>query len=137
MAKFRKENVLLNVLVGTGLYLLDSVRDRLSDQVGDISDRARDSYGDLRDRAKDAFEEGSDRVSRAADVLRGEDHRGLGTAAALLIGVGVGIGVGMLFAPAAGEETRSNLAEKVQDFGGRMKDRFKENEGGNTGTYGA
>lgn len=135
MAKLRKENVLLNVLVGTGLYLLDAVRDRLSDQVGDIGDRAKDTYGDLRDRAKDAYDEGSDRVSRAADVLRGEDHRGLSTVAALLVGVGVGLGVGMLFAPASGEETRNNLADKVQDFGGRVKDRFKENE--STGTYGA
>jgi len=135
MARLRKENILLNVLVGTGLSLLDAVRDRLSNQVGDIGDRARDGYSDLRDRARDAYEEGSDRVSRAADVLRGEDHRGLSTAAALLIGVGVGIGVGMLFAPSSGEEMRNNLADKVQDFGGRVKDRFKENEG--TGTYGA
>jgi hypothetical protein len=76
-------------------------------------------------------------VSRASDVIRGEDHRGVSTAAALLIGVGVGVGVGMLLAPASGEETRSNLSNKVHEFGDRMRDRFSErNQPSGTGTYG-
>ena len=80
--RLRKENILWNVLLGTGVYLIDSLRDRLSNGFDDISDRARDTYG-----------EASRRVSRASDVIRGEDHHGVNTAVALLLGVGVGVGV--------------------------------------------
>jgi|SRR5579864_3128387 len=113
--RLRKENILWNVLLGTGVYLIDSLRDRLAEGVDDISDRARDTYS-----------EASKRVSRASDVIRGEDHHHLSTAAALLIGVGVGVGVGMLLAPASGEETRSNISNKVQEFGDRVRDKFND-----------
>jgi hypothetical protein len=113
--RLRKENILWNVLLGTGVYLIDSLRERLAEGVEDISDRARDTYS-----------EASKRVSRASNVIRGEDHRGLSTAAALLIGVGVGVGVGMLLAPASGEETRSNISNKVQEFGDRVRDKFND-----------
>jgi YtxH-like protein len=112
--KMRKENILTNVLLGTGLYLLDSMRDRLSDSVDDLRGRARDTY-----------DEASDRVSRATDVIRGEDHSGLNTGLAVLIGVGIGVGVGMLLAPASGEETR----QKIQDSISGRRDPA-------TGTYG-
>jgi hypothetical protein len=119
--KLRKENILLNVLLGTGLYLLDSLRERVADNVGDFSSEARS-------RAQDFFDTASDRASRASDVIRGREHRGLSTAAAVLIGVGIGVGVGILLAPASGEETRDNIA-------GKMRDRFtREQE--STGTYG-
>lgn len=134
--KSRKENILMNVLLGTGLYLLDSVRDRFADSVEDLRGRTRESYEDLRSKAKDGYEVASDRVSRATEVLRGEDSSLLSTTAALLIGVGIGVGVGMLLAPASGEETRSNIADKVQDFGGKVRDRFSR-EAEATGTYGA
>ena len=122
--KLRKENILWNVLIGTGVYLLDSLRDRLSEGIDDLTDRARDTY-----------DEASRRASRATEVIRGEDHRGMGTAAALLIGVGVGVGVGLLLAPASGEETRSSISNKVQEFGDRVRDRFNEGgrESGNVG----
>jgi hypothetical protein len=113
----RKENLLWNVLLGTSVYLLDSLRSRLSDSVDDLGDRARDTYS-----------EASRRVSRASDVIRGEDHTGLSTVAALLIGVGVGVGVGLLVAPASGEETRGTISNKVQEFGGRVKDKFSEGQ---------
>lgn len=113
--KLRKENVLWNILIGTGVYLLDSLRER-----------AGDSFDDFRGKAHDVYDEASKRAGRASDALRGEDHRGMGTAAALLIGVGIGVGVGMLLAPASGEETRSNLSNKVQEFGDRVRDRFSE-----------
>jgi hypothetical protein len=122
----KKENILWNVLLGTGVYLLDSVRGRLTDVMDDFTGTARDTYG-----------EASRRVSRASNVLRGEDHRGMSTAAALLIGVGVGVGVGMLLAPASGEETRSNLSNKVQEFSGRVRDKFSSEDQPATGTYGA
>ncbi len=135
--KLRKENILMNVLLGTGLYLLDSVRDKLADGAEDFRGRSKDAYEDLRGKAKDTYETASDRVGRASDVLRGEDSNFLGTAASLLIGIGIGVGVGMLLAPASGEETRSNLADKVQDFSGKVKDRFSREEESVSGTYGA
>ena len=122
--RLRKENILWNILLGTGVYLLDSLRDRLTEGFGDFSDRARETYG-----------EASRRVSRASDAMRGEDHR-IGSVAALLIGVGVGVGVGMLLAPASGEETRSNISNKVQEFGDRMRDKFSGERSSASGTYG-
>jgi len=124
--RLRKENILWNVLLGTGVYVLDSLRGRLTESIEDVSDRARDTYSEV-----------SRRAGRAVDVVRGEDHSGIGTAAALLIGVGVGVGVGMLLAPASGEETRSSISNKVQEFGDRMRDKFSEEKGeSRTGTYG-
>jgi hypothetical protein len=124
--KIKKENVLLNVLLGTGLYLLDSMRERLADNVGDLRDTAKEFRG----RARDTYGTASERVGRAADVLRGEDHSGLSTTAAVLIGIGIGVGVGILLAPASGEETRSNIADKVRSFSEEAQERA-------TGTYGS
>jgi hypothetical protein len=124
--RLRKENILWNVLLGTSVYLLDTLRSRLSEGIEDISDRARDTYS-----------EASRRAGRAAEVVRGEDHSGINTAAALLIGVGVGVGVGMLLAPASGEETRSSISNKVQEFGDRMRDKFNDQKREGTGTYGS
>ena len=120
--RLKKESILTNVLLGTGLYLLDSLRDRVTDSVSDISDQARS-------RAQDFIDTAQQRASRASDVIRGKEHRGLSTAAAILIGVGIGVGVGMLLAPASGEETRENLADRVRD-------RFSREKEPSTGTYG-
>ncbi|HZP17705.1 MAG TPA: YtxH domain-containing protein [Terriglobales bacterium] len=125
--RLRKENILWNILLGTGVYLLDSLRGRLVEGVEELSDRARGTYS-----------EASRRVSRASDVIRGEDHHGISTAAALLIGVGVGVGVGMLLAPASGEETRNTISSKVHEFGDRMRDKMSEQQRreAGSGTYG-
>jgi len=124
--KLRKEKILTDVLLGAGLYLLDSMRDRLSDTVHEVRSRARDTY-----------DTASDRVSRASNVLTGEDHSGIGTAAALLIGIGIGVGVGMLFAPASGEQTRRNIAGKAEYYGDRVRERFSKESEPASGTYGA
>jgi hypothetical protein len=125
--KMRKENILWNVLLGTGVYLLDSMRDRLSNVADDFRGAARETYG-----------EASRRVGRATEAIRGEDHHhGMSTAAALLIGIGVGVGVGMLLAPASGEETRKDLSNRVHEFSDRMRDKFSSGEHAPTGTYGA
>jgi hypothetical protein len=42
--KFRKEETLLGVLLGTGLYLLDDLRKRLPENMDDIKGRARETY---------------------------------------------------------------------------------------------
>src|SRR5256886_13708966 len=96
--KLRKEKILTDVLLGAGLYLLDSMRDRLSDTVHEVRSRARDTY-----------DTASDRVSRASDVLTGEDHSGIGTAAALLIGIGIGVGVGRSEEHTSELQSQSNL----------------------------
>jgi YtxH-like protein len=122
--RFRKREPLFSVLLDTGLHLLDSLRNRLPDNVDDIKGRVRDTY-----------DTASDRVSRASDALRGEeDSQILGKAVALAIGVGIGIGIGLLIAPASGEETRSDIADKVSDFSDKVRERA--NPQGATGTYG-
>lgn len=125
--RLRKENMLWNLLLGTGVFLLDSLRNRLSDGMEEVGERARETYG-----------EASRRVGRATNAIRGEDREGLGSVAALLIGVGVGVGVGMLLAPASGEETRSTISNKVQEFGDRMRDKFssERQSPSASGTYG-
>ena len=60
--KFKKKELLFSVLLGTGLHLLDSLRERLPDNVDDIKRKVRDTYGTA-----------SHRVSRATDALRGEE----------------------------------------------------------------
>ncbi len=111
----RKEKMLWNLLIGTGVYLLETLRERAGDSFENISGRAKDTYG-----------EASRRAGRASEALRGEDSHYLSTTAALLIGVGVGVGVGMLLAPASGEETRGTLTNKVQEFGDRVRDKFND-----------
>jgi YtxH-like protein len=125
--RLRKERMLWNLLLGTGVYLLDSLRDRLSEGMEDFTDRARETYG-----------EASRRMGRASEAIRGEDRSGISSVAALLIGVGVGVGVGMLLAPASGEETRSTISNKVQEFGDRMRDKFapERQSPSASGTYG-
>ena len=71
--KRRKHNFLLNLLLGTGAYLLYSKRH----QLGDIEE--------LRDRAIESYEPASRRVGRASDALRGRDHHAVSTATALLM----------------------------------------------------
>jgi len=116
--RLRKENILFDIMTGAGLYLLDSLRDRVADRVDDLRERTRDTYSTA-----------SDRVRRASDVIRGEDRRFISTTTALLLGIGVGVGVGMLIAPASGEETREQLKDRVRD-------RFSRERESATGTYG-
>ena len=124
--RFKKKELLFGVLLGTGLHLLDSLRERLPDNVDDIKRRVRDTYGTA-----------SHRVSRATDALRGEeDSHILGKVGALLIGVGIGVGIGVLIAPTSGEETRADITDKVSDFGDKVRERTGKNPQGATGTSG-
>jgi hypothetical protein len=95
----------MNILLGAGVYLLDSWRNRLGGTVED-----------LRSRGQDTYETAADRVSRASEIIRGEDSHVVGTATAALLGLGIGVGLGLLLAPASGEETRSNMANKARDI---------------------
>ena len=118
--KSRKNRVLVNLMLGTGIYLLDSLRARMAEPVDE-----------LRSKAQNTYETAKDRLGRATDVVRGEDSHILHTAVAALLGLGIGVGVGLLLAPASGEETRSNIAGKVRD----IRDRVSSTEGA-TGTHG-
>src|ERR1700675_1681575 len=110
--KFKKRD-LLNVLLGTGLYLIDTLRERLPDNMDDIKGRARETY-----------ETASDRLGRATNALGGKEHSQIfGNVGALLVGVGIGGGVGLLIAPARGEETRAGIADKVSEFGDKVRER--------------
>jgi hypothetical protein len=95
----RKQNILLDVLLGAGADLLYSMRHRL----GNIED--------LRDRASESYEAASRRIGRASDALRGQDRRALSTVTTLLMGVGAGVGIGMLVAPAGISETAKKRFE--------------------------
>jgi hypothetical protein len=110
--KSSNRKVWLNTLIGAGMYLLDPLRNSLADRLDDLNDRAQDTYATA-----------SDRLGRASRVMRGQDHRYMSTTSAVLIGMGIGVGIGLLFAPATGEETRSNIAGKVHDFGDKVRDR--------------
>src|ERR1700676_5271922 len=108
--RFRKPEPLFSVLLDTGLRLLDSLRDRLPDNMDDIKGKVRDTYSTA-----------SNRVSRATNALRGEEESQLfGRAVALGVGVGLGIGIGGLIAPASGEETRADIADKVSGLGDKV-----------------
>ncbi|MBA3912734.1 MAG: YtxH domain-containing protein [Acidobacteriales bacterium] len=109
------KNDIFKALIGAGLYLLDPVRDRLAGRMDDVADRAQDTY-----------EEATSRLDRASRAIRGEDSNAMGSFTALLIGVGIGVGVGMLLAPASGEETRNNIAGKVQDVSDRVRGQVQE-----------
>jgi YtxH-like protein len=120
--KFKKRAV-LGVLLSTGLYLLDNLRERMPDNIDDVKAGAREKY-----------QTASDRLGRAADALRGkEDSQMLGKVGALLIGVGIGVGIGLLVAPASGEETRADIANKVSAFGEKVSDQKPQ---ASTGTHG-
>jgi hypothetical protein len=59
--RFKKQEPLAGVLLATGLYLVNSLRDRLPD--GD----------ELRGRVRDTYGTASERLSRATDALRGKE----------------------------------------------------------------
>jgi gas vesicle protein len=50
--------------------------------------------------------------------------------------VGIGIGIGVLIAPASGEETRADIADKVSDFGDKVNEPSGKKMPSATGTHG-
>jgi hypothetical protein len=124
--RFRRREPLFSILLDTGLELLDSLRERLPDNMDDIKERVRDTYGTA-----------SRRVGRATNALRGqEDSQILGKAVALAMGVGIGIGVGLLIAPASGEQTRADIADKVTDVSAKIRENVEKKPPSATETHG-
>lgn len=104
------------IALGTGLSLLDQ-SDRAKKNVGDHID-------DLRESAQDTYQAAADGVA-ATDALQNDDgHDAVWGLLKFAAGLGIGIGVGLLVAPANGEQTRAKLAERAQEFGGNVRQRF-------------
>jgi len=123
-------NTLLKTLLGVGLYLLE----RSDDATKSARDRAAARMDDLRDAAQEKYETATERVRRASRAIRGEDNEVLRNTLFFAAGIGVGLGVGLILAPASGDETRSVIAGKVHDMGGRVRRQFSSE--GATGTAG-
>lgn len=122
-------NKLLKSVLKTVVYLLEQTEDVADDvrqRVGKGYDRVSDRVSDLRDQA-------SDLGDRASSLYEGEDHT-LSNILTFAAGVGVGIGAALLLAPASGEEIRSQIGEKVQSIGGKVRDRFSSEQRSKTGT---
>jgi hypothetical protein len=101
-------NNLIKSILKTVVYFLDQT-DRIT--------------SDVRERASDVADRVSDIRDRAIDIYKGPNHTARNVAM-FAAGVGVGVGAAILFAPVSGEEIRSQIGNKVQDFGDRVKNRF-------------
>ena len=109
------------IAAGTGMFLLDQanryaprkMRSKLGDSMEDLADRAKDAYAVIADRVSG--------VSR-----RNDEHDGLWNFVRFAAGVGIGIGIGMLMAPDTGEQTRNRIAEKAQEIGGNVRQKFNQ-----------
>jgi hypothetical protein len=116
-------NKLLRSVLKTVVYLLDQaedVADDMRDRVSKGVDRAGDRISDLRDQAH--------------DIYSGHEDHTLRNVLTFAAGVGVGIATAMLFAPASGDEIRSQIGEKVENISGRVRDRFSSESGSRTAT---
>ena len=101
-------NKLLKSILKTAVYIID---------------QADGVTSDVRDRVESVSDRLADVADRGKDVIYGENHT-LRNVGVFATGLGVGIAAGMLFAPASGDEIRSSMREKVEDIGGRVRDRF-------------
>ena len=122
-------NKLLKLLLGTGLYLLE----QSDSTTKTVRDRAVEHMGDLRDAAQEKYAFAADRVSRASRAIRGDDNEMLRGLLYFAAGAGTGIGLGLLLAPASGAETRSDLADRVQDIGDKVRRKFSPEAATGTG----
>lgn len=117
----------LRVVFGAGLLLTEPKgRDK-------IRDRVRDRMSDFASSAQDQYEAVTDRMGHVSDALQDKTDW-VPPTLGFLAGVGVGIGVGILFAPAAGEDTRQNIS----DTAAAARDRVRRsvNRMPSTGTEG-
>ncbi len=122
--KNRTSSLLKSVLKTAVCFLeqTDGMAEDARDRIATGMDRASERIGDLRDRAHDLY--------------YGEDHT-VRNVLMFAAGIGLGVGAGMLFAPASGEEIRSSISGKVEEFRGQVRDRFSSGANPATGTEGA
>jgi len=103
----------LKMALGTGLMMMETNR---------VAKRARDRMDDWQGTAKDKYDDIVDRVGRVTDAMSGRRDY-ITPIGSFLIGVGIGAGLGLLFAPAAGEETRSAIWDHASDLKDRVAGR--------------
>jgi gas vesicle protein len=122
-------NKALKLILGTAVYLLEQSDKATKGARG----RAADHFDDLRDAAQEKYETAADRLNRASAVIKGEDSNVMGNVLSLAAGIGIGVGLGILLAPASGEETRSNLVDRVHNIGDRLRDEYEAETATGTG----
>ena len=127
----RRKNVsgLFKSLLQAGLYLVDQPESA----VRDVRDRVQSGFNSASDRINDRINDYGDRLSDARDRLAGNDNT-LRYVLSFAAGVGIGVGVGILMAPDRGEETRRNIADKINEVGDRVRRRGSEALDFQTGT---
>jgi regulation of enolase protein 1 (concanavalin A-like superfamily) len=103
-------NKFLRSLLKAGIYLLEQ-----SDQ----------TTADIRDRVKAQVE---DLTDRAGQAIRGQEDHTVRNAISFAAGTALGLAVAILFAPASGEQTRSELAGKVRNVGNRVREQLSPDE---------
>ena len=116
------------VAAATGLFLLNQNQNSkryMRKRVGEQVDNFRDRASDFRDRAKDMYDSTSDRLGRVADAWNDDGGHFLKNSLRFAVGIGIGVGVALLFAPASGEEMRSRIADKAQEFGNGVRQRYR------------
>jgi hypothetical protein len=104
MTSNAKRALLNNVLLSASLYVLDSIRRHLAENVKRVGVKAQASTSNVHSHL-------SERDNRT--ILAKNRHL-LDTVGAAIMGVGVGVGIGVMLAPASGEETRRNIEERVR-----------------------
>lgn len=97
-------------LIATDAKILSSVSQQLRQGANDVNDVIRRKFGET-----------TDRLSAARVEIRTHSDW-LARVTSLLAGVGIGMGVGMLLAPAAGEDTRAAIRDKVTDVKNNVGD---------------
>ena len=107
----------MNKLVRSLLRITLNILDQSDRATSDIRDRVKDRVDDLTDRVEDL-------TGRTRRAIYDQPNTALRCGLSFAAGIGVGVGVGLLLAPASGEDTRNTIAEKVQDAGNRVRDRF-------------
>jgi len=97
-------------LIATDAKILSSVSQQFRQGANDVNDVIRRKFGETTDRLN---------AARVENRTHGD---WLARVTSLLAGVGIGMGVGMLLAPAAGEDTRAAIRDKVADVKNNVGD---------------
>ena len=110
--------------VKLGLLLTDpkvrsTISDTFRDNFGDVSEHLSDKYSDVKDRVSDQYGNVMDRLESMTDSFQPRNPWPA-RVGGFLMGAGIGVGLGILFAPAAGTETRENVSGKVSDIKDRV-----------------
>jgi hypothetical protein len=111
MTSNEKRALLNNVLLSAGLYVLDSVRRHLAENIKRAGVKAQDNSVDLRTSTSNVHSQAAGRDNRT--ILDNSRHL-LDPVGAAIMGVGIGVAIGVMLAPASGEETRRNIEERVR-----------------------